>query len=352
MKALIAVLACAAVSVLSASACWSDLDEISKKLGNKVNFAGEKVTSTAGGVSFRMAFVPGGRIFPTGTDNKGTAIVPNAYWMGETEVTNALFAAVLQWAYDNGKFSANVADHNGLNATTAKYGTQELIVLTTVAPMRISYSAGTFSVAADIENNPVTYVSWYGAIMFCNWLTEMRDGNTGNVAYTGIDASWDHSDTIEDAAKTGYRLPSSEEWEYAARFIGTIAPSVGNLASEYIAQNVNGGHTDLTPGHYWTPGNYASGATKDYKNVTETRAAAWYGGSTLMPVAQKTANQLGLYDMSGNVLEWCFTLYGSDRVFRSGRYIDIIDNMQIGLSDHDLPTEEGPHLGFRFVRTR
>jgi formylglycine-generating enzyme required for sulfatase activity len=130
--------------------------------------------------------------------------------------------------------------------------------------------------------------------------------------YEGIDITWLETETDENATRSGYRLPSSEEWEYAARFIGKNIPTAGGLASDYIALN-HGGHADLTSGYYWTHSQYASGATESYTDVTETRAVAWYDadpdmsipplapGSKVMPVAQKRANQLGLYDMSGNM---------------------------------------------------
>ncbi len=132
-----------------------------------------------------------------------------------------------------------------------------------------------FTVNPGYENHPVTFISWYGAILYCNWLTEMMDGHTENLVYTGIDENWTHQETVEDPSKTGFRLPSSAEWEYAAPHLGTIPPPVENLRNEYIARNVGGGHPDLTPSYYWTPANYASGAIKstDYEN--ETREVAW-----------------------------------------------------------------------------
>ncbi len=175
----------------------------------------------------------------------------------------------------------------------------------------------------------------------------MRDGNTTNVVYTGIDTTWDHTETVENADRNGYRLQSSEEWEYAARYIGKTAPTEGDLPTEYVSQSHNSGHATLTAGYYWTPADYASGAIRDYNNATDTRAVAWYSGdpamggsNKLMPVAQKTANQLGLYDMSGNVLEWYFTTSGSHRVTRGGSWHNTAVYLQVGFWYSDLPNFE------------
>jgi len=288
------------------------------------------------------------------------ATLTKKFFMSETQVTNALMVEVLQWAYNNDKFSTTVDDHNGLDSTTAKHGGQQLLDLDD-PDIKINYSSESFTVDTGYEDYPVVSVTWYGSIMFCNWLTEMRDGNTTNVVYTGIDTTWVHTETDEDAAKTGYRLPSSEEWEYAARYIGTTAPTEGDLATEYVAKSHNLGHDTLTAGYYWTPADYSSGAIGDYTNETETRAVAWYSEDSdmttsptncLMPVAQKTANQLGIRDMSGNVWEWCFTASVSYRVGRGGNWFQPAELMQVGFWAGGDPSSEFSILGFRFARTQ
>jgi formylglycine-generating enzyme required for sulfatase activity len=106
-------------------------------------------------------------------------------------------------------------------------------------------------------------------------------------------------------SRNGYRLPTSLQSEMAARFIGTTAPTTGSLAKERIATSGKDGKT-----YYWTPGNYASGATENANNYTATQAVAWYefeGGSGVKSVARKRPNALGMYDVSGNVEEWQFT---------------------------------------------
>ena len=293
----------------------------------------------------------------TPVDNN-PATLTRKFFLSETQVTNTLMAEVLQWAYINGKFSTTVGEHNGLDATTAKYGGQQLLDLDD-AYAKINYLGGSFTVDSGYENHPVVYVTWYGSIMFCNWLTEMRDGNTTNLVYTGIDTTWDHTETVENSGRNGYRLPLSEEWEYAARYIGTTEPTQENLASEYIATGVHGGDAGLTAGYYWTPADYASGAIRDYTNETETRAVGWYSGDpdmggsdNLMPVEQKNHNQLGLHDMSGNVWEWCFTASGSGRVWRGGGWHAPANDLRVGFWFSFHPLDEDFDQGFRFARTQ
>lgn len=85
--------------------------------------------------------------FPTVLDDTGTATISGDFYIGRTEVTSALFVTVYQWAYNNGRFSDTVADHNGIDSTTAKYGGKQLINLTSCAT--VDYSGGVFSVTGD-----------------------------------------------------------------------------------------------------------------------------------------------------------------------------------------------------------
>jgi len=318
---------------------------------------GDLVAFTAGQKTFVMAYANDGTeiTFPTGLDDTGTATVSGDFYMGQAEVTSGLFVAVYQWAYDNGRFSDTVTDHNGVDTDTAKYGGKQLVNLT--GSMTVDYSGGAFSVIGDSGNKPVANVTWYGAVMFCNWLTEMTDGDAGNVVYGGIDTTWDHAETTADESKSGYRLPTSEEWQFAARYIGTAAPAAGDLAAEYVAPGLRGGSALLTAGYYWTPGDYASGATRDCTNETETRAVSWYDSGAMGEVPKdgglKAFNGLNLYDMSGNVWEWCFTQYDADeRVLVGGGINENASGMTIGDVTSDTPDDNFLSIGFRIATNR
>ena len=141
------------------------------------------------------------------------------------------------------------------------------------------------------DTYPAYYVNWYKTIKFCN-LRSMAEGLTPcytinsstdpadwGAVPTSNDATWDAA--ICNWSANGYRLPSEAEWEYAAR---------GGLH-----------HGD----------NFRYSGCHEQSDLTNY---AWYSANSdfsTHPVGTKLPNQLGLYDMSGNLWEWCWDWYGS-----------------------------------------
>ena len=174
------------------------------------------------------------------------------------------------------------------------------------------------------KDNPVETVSWYDCIEYCN-LCSRSEGLEECYSGSGDDVKCDFS-------KNGYRLPTEAEWEWAAR---------GGFKS--------GGHA--------------------YSGSDNIGDVAWYegnSGQTTHPVKRKRKqpNELGLYDMSGNVLEWCWDWYdgagvkppcgpasGSDRVCRGGSWYNDADNCSVSNRDYYDPSFTYYDLGFRLARS-
>jgi formylglycine-generating enzyme required for sulfatase activity len=161
--------------------------------------------------------------------------------------------------------------------------------------------------------------------------------------YTSIDTSWTDYETIENISRNGYRLPSRDEWEYAARYRGT---DTTNTVSGYSNP-------------YFTQGDSASGATADYNDASACQAVAVYSGQNPAPTDEEAVkslgsgseNTLGIYDISGNVWEWCFTEDGSLRIDRGGSWSLNADDLQVGYWLSTNPYNAYSNLGFRVCRT-
>ena len=136
---------------------------------------------------------------------------------------------------------------------------------------------------------PVENITWLDAIEFCNELSK-RHGRTPvyTIKDEGRSVSWNRS-------ADGYRLPTEAEWEYAAR-AGSTTP--------FYSKRVPGSDDVNFYGHY--PYQIEQNYFND--SVLETGPGV-YRGETL-PVGSFTPNPNGLYDIYGNVGEWCFDLYG------------------------------------------
>jgi len=298
---------------------------------------GYKRTFTADDVSFTMAFVPEGITIHTGVDDGGdNEIVNDAYWIGETEVTYELWSTVYTWATSNGYSFANPGRQGG-DENTGPVGTNQ---------------------------HPVTEINWRDAMVLCNAVTEwynaknstsyvcvykdedtpIRDSTVGNAA---------QCDGVEpDSTADGFRLLTSMEWELAARYIKDDGDKVLDQTGEYY------------------PGDYASGADRDYEGNgsddldgdgdedTNDEVAVYNDGvvDSTAEVKSKKENALCLYDISGNVWEWCFDWHpdyvGSNRVLRGGSWYYNASGLQVGYMHYGYPYTGNIDVGFRLARTQ
>jgi formylglycine-generating enzyme required for sulfatase activity len=181
------------------------------------------------------------------------------------------------------------------------------------------------------DNLPVEMVNWFEAVSYCNRLSQ-REGLTPAYTINGENVTWNQN-------ANGYRLPTEAEWEYACR-AGTTTPfSTGNNITTNQA-NYNG--------------NYS------YNNTKETYREKTTAVDSFSP------NPLGLYDMHGNVWEWCWDWYGSyssgsqtdprgsssgaDRVIRGGGWSSTVRSVRSANRGNSTPTTQYRDLGFRLVR--
>ncbi|MDP3115259.1 MAG: formylglycine-generating enzyme family protein, partial [Candidatus Cloacimonadaceae bacterium] len=185
------------------------------------------------------------------------------------------------------------------------------------------------------DNLPVEQVSWYDAIDYCN-KRSLKEGLKPCYSIGGNTkpSSWSSGTIACDWTANGFRLPTEAEWEYAARG--------GNRSKGY-----------------------------KYSGSNDINTVAWYNGnsgSRTKDVGTKTANELGIYDMTGNVWEWCWDWYdeeyygkspssdprgassGDYRVLRGGSWAtgDVGCRVAIRFLGPGLGRNDG--LGFRVFR--
>lgn len=171
--------------------------------------------------------------------------------------------------------------------------------------------------------HPVINVSWFDAVRYCNWLSEQ----TGLRKVYTIEGETVTVDWYAD----GYRLPTEAEWEFAVRG--------GNLSEGF-----------------------------QYSGSDNLDEVGWYdnnsGGQT-HPVGEKKPNELGLYDMSGNVWEWCWDWYdaysavvqrdpkgpdkGDNRVLRGGSWDFSARSCRVSYRNISTPDYRYDFLGFRLA---
>jgi formylglycine-generating enzyme required for sulfatase activity len=148
------------------------------------------------------------------------------------------------------------------------------------------------------DDDPVIYATWYEAAAYCRWLSEQEGIPEDQMCYPPVEEVLRHQDgktTLTLPAgylsRTGYRLPTEAEWEYACR--------AGATTSRYYGQG-----PELLPRYAWYIRNC---------------------GERVWPVGQKKPNDFGLFDMHGNVWNWCQAPGGPYRVGADGRADDTED---------------------------
>ncbi|MCB9283319.1 MAG: SUMF1/EgtB/PvdO family nonheme iron enzyme [Lewinellaceae bacterium] len=200
-------------------------------------------------------------------------------------------------------------------------------------------------------DKPVINLTWYEAVAYCNWMTEwlspLDDVQLEPVYYINDDA------VTADWSKNGFRLPTEAEWEYAAREKGqNVRFGNGKDVANPKEMNFDASH----PKNERQPNWYVKGKGRDVTTF----------------IREFPPNKLGLFDMSGNVFEWCWDWWsigenhfyklsdgasnpkgpesGQERVVRGGSWVSNAYLCRCSFRNGYDPLRRFVNLGFRVVR--
>lgn len=277
----------------------------------------------------------------------------STYAIGKYEVTNRQYCDVLNWALSKGYLEDSSRDaYSGGDV----YKNGKLLIELSGTYCQIQYAENLFtSIIRDgysMEDHPVGEVSWYGAVAFCNWLSE-KDG---------LPEAYDLSTwklTNKDGG--GYRLPTEAEWERAAAWDGT-KHWIYCFGSDILSGKNRCNYYDNNP-NYVNPLGLPS--------FPFTSPVGWFDGMHISPNGNiqtiDSQSPIGAYDMSGNAWEWChdwYTYYsegamtdptgptnGTNRVVRGGACSSNIARCRSAYRFYLEPDNSSGSLSFRVVRT-
>jgi len=323
-----------------------------------------------------MAYIPGGTFEMGDNFNEGNSdelpvhtVTVDSFYMGKYEVTNGQYCDYLNSALSQGLITVSggvvYKVEPGLGTSYAYCDTS-----TSTSWSQIAYSAGVFTVRTksgrDMSNDPMVKASWWGAGAYCNWRSQQE----------GKEQCYNFPSTLScDFSKHGYRLATEAEWEYAARggLSGRRFPwgdDIYHTQANYVSDSYYSYDKGPTIGDHplWndvaypctSPVGFFDGAMKYQSGYN------WPGSATSYQTTSG-GNNYGVYDMAGNVYEWCNDWYlstyyssspmnnptgptsGYSRVYRGGCWFHNARPCRVASRDNHWADTRSINYGFRIV---
>ena len=285
--------------------------------------AADRPREITNSIGMKLVLVPAGE-FKAGSANQEKGVGGNECPQHEVRITKPFYMG--QYEVTVGQFRSFITATAYKTDAEKEYGQSDIQVFDPKTGgfelAKVSWLKGGLPLTDAPDDHPVVYVSWNDAKAFCRWLSEKE--------------------------KKSYRLPTEAEWEYACR--------AGTTTRWYSGDDESG-----VQEYAWF-----QDLAKTSPDATQSEPTKEFVGPR--PGGQKKANGWGLYDMLGNVAEWCSDWYesgyywkspqddpqgptqGQYRVIRGGSYRTEVRYCRSARREFGPPVNYGGFAGFRIVR--